>query len=195
MQTDNNSVYPAPNSGGEAYDWDRIYLDNYTGLHQYAYTILNDDTLAEEMIHQVFLRILEKKGPVAVHTSLKAYLYRSVNNACLNHLKHQKVKKDYRAHAVYTANRQPDNSSANLHYKELEQRLREALNQLPEQCRTIFQLSRFEELKYTEIASQLGLSVKTVENQISKALKRIRAHLAGFLILALVLLIRILSWK
>ena len=86
MQTDNNSIHSGAHPDGEANDWDRIYLDNYTGLHQYAYTILNDDTLAEEMIHQIFLRILEKKEPVAVHTSLKAYLYRSVNNACLNYM-------------------------------------------------------------------------------------------------------------
>ena len=195
LQTDNNYIYAGSHSNRETHDWDRVYLDNYTGLHQYAFTILNDESLAEEMIHRVFLRILEKKESVAIHTSLKAYLYRSVHNECLNHLKHQKVKQDYQAQAAYAANRQPADPSSKLHYQELEQRLREAMNQLPEQCRTIFQLSRFEELKYAEIASQLGLSVKTVENQISKALKKIRAHLAGFLIPALLLLMRILSWK
>ncbi|MBE7170078.1 MAG: RNA polymerase sigma-70 factor [Williamsia sp.] len=193
MQTDNDSRYPGPHPGGDTYDWDRIYLENYTGLYQYAFTILNDESLAEEMIHQVFLRILEKKEPVAIHTSLKAYLYRSVNNESLNHLKHQKVKQDYQAHAAYTSNRQPATPSSNLDYRELEHRLREAMNRLPEQCRTIFQLSRYEELKYAEIASQLGLSVKTVENQISKALKRIREHLGGLLIPTLLLFIRMMS--
>ncbi|MFT3824737.1 MAG: sigma-70 family RNA polymerase sigma factor [Chitinophagaceae bacterium] len=65
--------------------------------------------------------------------------------------------------------------------KELEERLRKALNELPEQCRTIFQLSRFEGLKYHEIANQLQISVKTVENQMGKALKVLRSKLVEFL--------------
>ena len=64
---------------------------------------------------------------------------------------------------------------------ELEGKLQKAMNELPEQCRTIFQLSRFEELKYKEIASTLGISIKTVENQMGKALKILRAKLVEFL--------------
>lgn len=193
MQTDNNPIYFQRYAGAEIQHLDKIYLDNYTGLYQYAFTIVNDESVAEEMIHQVFLKILEKNEPIAIHTSIKAYLYRSVNNECLNHLKHQKVRQVHHAHARHAANLQTGNPSDNLHYQELQQRLREALNQLPEQCRTIFQLSRFEELKYAEIAGQLGLSVKTVENQISKALKRLRAQLAEFLTLILLLVMNSIS--
>jgi RNA polymerase sigma-70 factor (ECF subfamily) len=70
----------------------------------------------------------------------------------------------------------------------LEKHLRDALNELPEQCRTIFQMSRFQELKYREIADELGLSVKTVENQMGKALKILRSRLAEFLPLLVILL-------
>ena len=76
---------------------------------------------------------------------------------------------------------------ANSDYQALETRLRLALGELPQQCRTIFQLSRFEELKYREIADRMGISVKTVEGQMGKALRILRQKLKGFLVLAIVL--------
>lgn len=169
--------------------FDQIYLDNFPALHRYAYTIINDRELAEEMVHQVFLKILERKEPVKVHTSLKAYLFRSVNNECLNHIKHQKVKQTYQNYATYNMADQVENPSNKLAYKELEQHLKKAINDLPEQCRTIFQLSRFEELKYGEIANQLGISIKTVESQMSKALRRLRVDLVDYLPLIVWMLI------
>lgn len=173
------------------HDLDRIYLEHYDALYRYAYTMLNDEILAEEMVHQVFLKILEKGRPLAIHTSLKAYLYRSVNNECLNYLKHQKVKNAFTLFNVRTAGRQTETPAAALQLRELEQQLRKAINGLPEQCRTIFQLSRFEELKYAEIATQLNLSVKTVETQMSRALKKLRTQLADYLPLILWLLMNV----
>jgi len=161
--------------------FDQIYLDNFPALHRYAYTIVNDRELAEEMVHQVFLKILERKEPLKIHTSVKAYLFRSVNNECLNHLKHQNVKQNYQNYATDNKENHVETPSGMLAYKELEKCLTEAINTLPEQCRTIFQLSRFEELKYMEIANQLGISIKTVESQMSKALKRLRIDLADYL--------------
>lgn len=161
--------------------FNQIYLDNFPVLHRYAYTIINDRELAEEMVHQVFLKILERKEPIKIHTSLKAYLFRSVNNECLNHIKHEKVKQNYQTYATNKMENQVETPSNKLAFKELEIHLKEAINGLPEQCRTIFQLSRFEELKYGEIANQLGLSIKTVEGQMSKALKRLRVELADYL--------------
>ncbi|MNV92364.1 RNA polymerase sigma factor SigV [compost metagenome] len=78
-----------------------------------------------------------------------------------------------------------ESASAKVEHSELEVQLRAALIELPEQCRTIFQMSRFEELKYREIAEQLGISSKTVENQIGKALRILRLKLADFLTLVL----------
>ena len=86
------------------------------------------------------------------------------------------------------AEEKADAATKNIQLKELESKLRSALNDLPEQCRTIFQLSRFEELRYREIADRLGLSVKTVENQMGKALKIMRTKLADFLILIWIIL-------
>jgi RNA polymerase sigma-70 factor (ECF subfamily) len=80
---------------------------------------------------------------------------------------------------------QTDTAQKDFQLRELEQQLRAAINELPEQCRTIFQLSRYEELRYREIGSRLGISVKTVENQMGKALKLLRARLIEFLPLLL----------
>jgi RNA polymerase sigma-70 factor (ECF subfamily) len=77
-------------------------------------------------------------------------------------------------------------ASRKILVKELEEKLRDAMNALPQQCRTIFQLSRFEGLKYQEIADQLGISVKTVENQMGKALKQLRVKLIDYLPIFLV---------
>ena len=80
-------------------------------------------------------------------------------------------------------------ASARVEMNEFQSILNEAINELPEKCRTIFQMSRFEELKYREIAEKLGLSVKTVENQMSKALKILRLELSGFLVLFIAVLL------
>lgn len=162
-------------------DFDQIYLENFQALHRYAYTMVNDRELAEEMVHQVFLKILEKAEPIDVHTSLKAYLLRAVNNECLNHIKHQKVRQNYQSYATSIMRDKVEQPSGKLVYNELELHVARAINDLPEQCRTIFQLSRFEELKYAEIAKQLGISVKTVESHMRKALKRLRLELVDYL--------------
>jgi RNA polymerase sigma-70 factor (ECF subfamily) len=94
-------------------------------------------------------------------------------------------------HEVYVQQQATEESYTavkHMQVKELESKIRSALNDLPEQCRTIFQLSRFEELRYREIADRLGLSVKTVENQMGKALKIMRIKLADFLVLVWIIL-------
>lgn len=172
---------------------DSLYLNYYGVLKRYAFTMLNDHVAAEEMVQQVFFKILERKKPIIIHTSVKAYLYRSVNNECLNYIKHQKVRKGFEIHSNQVMKDQNTGPAAGLQLKELEQQLRKAINDLPEQCRTVFQLSRFEELKYAEIASQLGLSIKTVETQMSRALKKLRIQLADYLPLLIGLLIKIIE--
>ncbi|RYZ98186.1 MAG: RNA polymerase sigma-70 factor [Sphingobacteriaceae bacterium] len=173
-------------------DFDRIYLDHYKVLHHYAYTMVNDGALAEEMVHQVFLRILEKNESLTIHTSIKAYLYRCVYNECLNYLKHQKVKYAFEAHTINTMDGLTETPSAKMQYLELEQQVKKAINELPEQCRTIFEMSRFEELKYAEIARELNLSVKTVETQMSRALKKLRVSLIDYLPVIWLLLVNII---
>jgi len=127
--------------------------------------------------------------------SLAAYLYRAVYNESLNHLKHKKVKLTYQTHITRSMKDQTDGAHKKVMFSELERRLQKAINELPEQCRTIFQMSRFEELRYLDIAQRLGISVKTVENQMGKALKLLRTRLIDYLPFLVLLLLNILNHR
>ncbi|HTN37617.1 MAG TPA: RNA polymerase sigma-70 factor [Arachidicoccus sp.] len=158
-------------------------------LHAYGYTLLANNHQAEEMIQQLFLKIWEQRATLEIHTSLKAYLYRSIHNDCMNHIRHQKVKRDYQLSVVKEAASTHQEPVSRLEVKEIQQRLRSGMAKLPEACRTIFQLSRFEHLSYKEIASQLGISIKTVENQMGKALRILRVELKDYLVTLLTILL------
>lgn len=173
--------------------FEQVFKTHYKNLHAYAFSILKDEMAAEEMVQNVFYKLWTRTESLSISGSLAAYLYRAVNNESLNYLKHQKVKAVHGLHIAYHMNGQTDSASKRLHLKELEARLHIALNELPEQCRTIFQLSRFEELRYREIADRLNLSIKTVENQMGKALKILRAKLVDFLPVTLLFIINYLK--
>lgn len=162
-----------------------MFKAHYKELHSYAAVMLRDEDTAEEIVQSMFLKFWEKRELLNVQTSIKAYLYKCVYNDSLNYLKHQKVKTKYQDFAAYTMNDHHEAASSRVELTELQYKLQEALNELPEHCRTIFQMSRFEELKYREIAEQLDLSIKTVENQMGKALKILRLKLADFITLIL----------
>ncbi len=151
----------------------------------YACTLLSNEADAEEIVQTVFLKLWEKRQLLTVETSVKAYLYRAVHNDCMNWLKHNAVVKKFQKEKAYLMKSETDNNHKKLLASQLEDKLLCALQELPERCRTIFQLSRFEELKYKEIATQLNISEKTVENQMGKALKGLRARLIDFLPLLL----------
>lgn len=162
-----------------------MFKTHYKALHAYANVMLKDDDLAEEIVQGMFLKFWEKRELLNIQTSLKAYLYKCVYHDSLNHLKHEKIKFKHQEFTYHTMDTHHESASAKVELTELEVNLKRALNELPEQCRTIFQMSRFEELKYREIADQLGLSIKTVENQMGKALRVLRLKLADFLTLIL----------
>ena len=165
--------------------FEQLFKAHYKPLHAYAHLILKDLDLAEEIVQNMFLKFWEKRELLKVDASVKAYLYKCIYNDSLNYLKHEKVKTKYQDFTKQTRNELSESAAAKVELGELHFNLREALNELPEQCRTIFQLSRFEELKYREIAEQLGISIKTVEKQMSKALQILRVKLVDFLILVL----------
>jgi RNA polymerase sigma-70 factor (ECF subfamily) len=106
----------------------------------------------------------------------------------MNYIKHQAVVLKFQKEKTYAMKNERDNADDKIVSAQLNEKLSNALRELPEQCRTIFQLSRFEDLKYREIAAQLNISEKTVENQMGKALKLLRMKLVDFLPLILALI-------
>lgn len=170
--------------------FEQAFKTHFKGLHAYACTILKDEIMAEEMVQNVFCKLWEKSGDIKIKQTVSGYLYRAVYHESINYLRHQKVKATHQAHTQYqmSNNRDTGNTSGKVTMRELEEKLDKALRALPEKCRTVFQLSRFEELKYQEIADKLDISVKTVENQMGKALKLLRLNLVDFLPLLFILL-------
>lgn len=169
--------------------FEQVFKTHFKNLHAYAFTILKDNEMAEEMVQQVFFKLWDRAENLSFNSSIQAYLYKAVFHESLNYLKHQKVRSAHQMRIAYSMKTQGENASKKVLTKELEAKLRKALNELPEQCRTIFQMSRFEEMKYREIAEKLNISVKTVENQMGKALKILRNQLVDFLTLLIIFLI------
>jgi RNA polymerase sigma-70 factor (ECF subfamily) len=147
---------------------------------------LKDTDESEEIVQLVFVQLWEKREKIHISTSLKSYLYKSVYHSALNTIKHQKIKEEY-LH-MKQSQIQENEIQSNQSLKELETRIEKALNTLPEQCKLIFSMSRFEDLKYREIADVLNISIKTVENQMGKALKLMRHNLSDFLTILLVII-------
>ena len=184
MELENESIGTLLAQRDEA-AFEQVFKTHFKRLHAYAFTILRDEIQAEEMVQQVFFKLWERNENLSLTGSISSYLYRAVHNESLNYIKHQKVRSNHQLHVAYSMKNEVEHPAKKVMAGELEKKIHSALNELPEQCRTIFQMSRFDELKYREIADKLGISVKTVESQMSKALRLLRVKLVDFLIFIL----------
>jgi RNA polymerase sigma-70 factor (ECF subfamily) len=173
---------------GDITVFEMFFRTYYQSLCNYAYTFLHDRDESEEIVQSSFLTIWEKREALEIRTSLKSYLYTAVRNSCLNVIKHEKIKQRHVSEALAVSERSHDSVTHRVLSSELEDRIQTSMKRLPEQCRLIFKLSRFEELKYAEIAEHLNISIKTVENQMGKALRIMREELKDYLPLIIVLM-------
>ena len=162
--------------------FEKIFRKYYTSLCIHANRLVRNMDVAEEIVQDIFLHVWENRASLRITISLSAYLHRSVHNSSLNHLKHKKVRDKYEQYVLVKRSNQ-DSTKDYVVAKELEQKIEEGINQLPEQCKIIFCMNRFESLKYKEIAEKLSISIKTVEAQMGKALKILRNHVKEFLVL------------
>ena len=134
----------------------------------------------KEIVHNVFVLIWEKRGEFDFEKPAKSYLFTSVYNRCMNYIRDRKKFIDDEVPESVLGQTGVINQD-HLEAAELESHIWKAIRSLPEKCREIFILNRFEEKKYTEIAHQLNISVKTVEAQMTKALKTLRVHLKDYI--------------
>jgi RNA polymerase sigma-70 factor (family 1) len=149
----------------------------YIKLVMFARKYLQDIDVARDQVQDLFVHLYESKESFPVKTSLKSYLYSSVRNRCLNHLSHNRVKEKYQHTFKDTSNGFDQEIEENIDASELESRIFMIVSKLPDQCRNIYLLSRVEGKLNSEIAAELNLSVRTVETQISKAIKALRNNL------------------
>ena len=168
--------------------FEMLFRTYYQPLCNYAYSFVQDRDEAEEIVQSTFFNIWEKRDNLAIHTGVKPYLYAMVRNASLNVIKHEKIKQQHVATEMAMGERSVESVSRTIAATELETRIYQAMDRLPEQCRLVFKLSRFEELKYSEIAEQLSISIKTVENQMGKALRIMRDQLKDYLPILIIIM-------
>ena len=166
--------------------YEKVFTTFYKRLHAYAFLLVKDSHLPEEVVQEVFCRLWEQRGKIQVHTSLQAYLYTMVHHECLKELNRRKPVALFEKHVASMPGR--EDAADKVRQSQLEEKFLDALNRLPERCRLVFQLNRMEKLRYRQIADQLGLSEKTVENQMGKALKLLRVYLSEFLTLLIVVI-------
>ncbi|WP_344977749.1 RNA polymerase sigma-70 factor [Compostibacter hankyongensis] len=169
---------------GNIYAFELIFKKYNTVLCNFASRFVSSQDISVEIVQGVFLKLWENHDKIIIENALKSYLFRAVYNQCSSYLSHLRVRKKY-LHSIrrlHETQHLTDPVQDSLSYKELNHRVHEAVAQLPEECRKIFVLSRFEGLKYMEIADRLQVSVKTVETQISRALTRLRENLKEFLL-------------
>ncbi|MCF6365892.1 MAG: RNA polymerase sigma-70 factor [Bacteroidales bacterium] len=153
-----------------------IFKKYYSELCRFALKYTNRNEDAEEVVQDVFYKIWEKRFSVKVKVSVKSYLYISVRNKCLQNINHKKIIRVYEKHIEMQNNTETTNPHETLVFEESIDIFNEALNTLPDKCIEIFKLSRFKGLRYKEIAKEMSVSVKTVEANISKALKTFRIY-------------------
>ncbi|MCK9640366.1 MAG: RNA polymerase sigma-70 factor [Prolixibacteraceae bacterium] len=173
---------------GDELAFELLFRKYYPRLCGFANKFIANQQESEEIIQEVFLNIWKKREYLKLDHEIRPYLYKSVQNLCFNFIEHKKVIESYYSvlNLVYQNQSEDFNTYESVLYTELQNRVDEAMNSLPEQCLKIFRLSREEGLKYHEIAGKLGISVKTVETQMGRALTKLKIELKDYLIVILV---------
>lgn len=151
--------------------FERYYTQHYKSFFLMAHKYMKDAAQAAEIINDVFLKIWEDGDKMTIDSSLKAYIYRSIINRCLNAL--NKSKREALNQTDLSAMPESSYELKLIEETELKVMLFAAIDQLPAQCKKVFEMSRFEDLKQQEIADKLGISIKTVKNHITIALKQL----------------------
>jgi RNA polymerase sigma-70 factor, ECF subfamily len=162
---------------GDAHQFESLFRSSYVSLVRFAMTIIKDRDTAEEIVQDLFFKLWRDREKLRIESSLNGYLFRSVHNRCLHFIEHKKIVEKYSAEMAYSQTETRDNPSEILQYKELQEKVTRIIERLPDRCGRIFYMSRFEGLKYSEIAQKLSVSVKTVEANMGRALKEFRKEL------------------
>ena len=160
--------------------FDAIFRAHYAALVGLAEGMLRSRAAAEDVVQEVMLELWRRRGEVVIQESLRAYLVRSTRNRSLNQIRHANVQRRADPELARDEAVSPTGASL-LVASELRQAITAAVAELPPGCREVFMLSRSQGLRYAEIASTLGISVKTVESQMGKALRHLRSRLAQWL--------------
>ncbi len=163
---------------GDISAFEKVFREYYAPLTLFANSMVKDKDVAEEIVQDFFYNYWKNKEQIAIQSSMKSYFFQSIRNKSLKYLRHEAVKNKYAFDVLESTGLDNQVYQPNIYdLKELEKKINDALEKLPENCRQIFKMNRFEGLKYREIAEKLNISIKTVEANISKALSQLRNEL------------------
>lgn len=162
---------------GDIGQFEFLFRYSYASLVNYTKTILKDTDTAEEIVQDLFYVLWRDRKKLNITTSIKGYLFRAVYNKSMHYIEHRKVVQEHAKKTKTSTSIDTDDPAEILKYKELHEKIAVIIAKLPERCARIFCMNRFEGLKYAEIANELSISVKTVEANMGKALKKFRNEL------------------
>lgn len=180
---------------GDELAFEKLYKLYFPRLYTFSLKIINDSALAKDVVQNVFIKIWETRTSFSFDNP-EAFVYKMVRNASLNYIRHLKVvdnlksrvKDQYLGEELYYIDMVGDEPYI-LIEKELQEKIFEVMNSLPDKCLAVFRMSRIEGLKNREIADQLEISIKSVEKHISKAMQIYRDNFADYLPLHIILLV------
>lgn len=165
--------------------FDYLFHLYYSSLVVYAQKLIENRDAAEDLVQDLFVKVWMNKSSIEISQSLRSYFFASVKNRCFDYLRHHKIKLKTEQELILQ-NRDASEETNFLLESELQQQIQNAIDKLPPVCREVFVMNRFDGLKPAEIAVQKGISVRTVETHIGKALRLLRAELEEYLPTALV---------
>jgi RNA polymerase sigma-70 factor (ECF subfamily) len=157
----------------------QAFHEHYEALHRYAYTLLRENETAKDVVQKVFLSLLERTDKLEIKISIQSYLFKAVYNHCINH--RSRTPKFVDLDQVSDEWNSTGNGITQVEITEVQKQINAAIEKLPPQCKIVFLKNREEEKTYAQVASEMGIAVKTVEAQMTKALKILRIELADLL--------------
>jgi RNA polymerase sigma-70 factor (ECF subfamily) len=174
---DSSLIHQLKNGDVDAYR--TVFIEHYPPLLNFAHKIIRDEDLAKDVVQNVFIKMFASRDNLTVLRDLKSYLFAAVRNECLNLIRKETRVREH--HHEFAINADDKVFSDAIEEVESEHRIYKAIRELPPQTRRIFTMSRLDDKKNQEIATELGISIRTVETQISNALKALRKSLLQFL--------------
>jgi RNA polymerase sigma-70 factor (ECF subfamily) len=178
---------------GDTNAFSLIFTAYYRDLSIFACHFTNSTDIAEEIVQDIFVLFWGNRTSLQITTSLKSYLLKTVQNRCFDWKRHQKVRDNYSEKILANSAVSENDTENYILYSELENRIEQALGELPNEYAVAFRMNRYEGLTYPEIAEKAGVSVRTIEVRMGKALQILREKLKEFLIAILPFLLHLLK--
>ena len=166
-----------PEHGLSRSQFETLFRTEYKGMLLFAIHYVKEEEAAKEIVQEAFINLWERRESIDPEREVKSYLSASVRNRSLNYLRDNKR---FNGTLLSLGGLLPMPTSEEynqIEFRELSGQIHRAIEELPEKCREIFRLNRFEQMKYQEIADHLQISIKTVETQMSKALAHLRSRI------------------